>query len=159
MYHNSDRSVRSADHSTLTLRKVRAVLELRHESLHHGVGTTTVTRGGVATRGSPRDQDPAGHCRCGPSSSYDTLLSPRFVPRPAPVFLHHGYCHIHRFATESLSPGLNHDSDTRRGWHHDNDSRRDLMRWIDTKIRDLIRWIDTKITTRGVWVRQTKSVC
>ena len=29
----------AAHHSTLALNKVRAVLELRHESLHHGVGT------------------------------------------------------------------------------------------------------------------------
>ena len=32
----------------------------------------------VQTGGSPRDQDPAGHCRCGPSSSCDT----RRVPNP-----------------------------------------------------------------------------
>ena len=47
---------------------------------------------------------------------------------------------------------------TPRGWHHDSDSRRDLMRWIDTKIRDLIRRpacsCDTRrvpTTTRTVW--------
>ena len=34
------------------------------------------------------EQRPRG---CGPSSSYDTLLSPRFVPRLTSVFLPHGY--------------------------------------------------------------------
>ena len=57
----------------------------------------------IATRGGCRPQHANSERGCGPSSSYDTLLFPRFVPRPAPVFLHHGYCHIH---------------------HHDHDSRR-----------------------------------
>ena len=53
-------------------KRLRAVLELRHVEVELSF-----------------EQRPRG---CGPSSSYDTLLSPpRFVPRLTPVFLPHGY--------------------------------------------------------------------
>ena len=59
----------AAGHSALTLRKVRADLELRHESLHHGVGTTIATRGGCRTQHANSAQGAGRHRVTTPSQN------------------------------------------------------------------------------------------